>query len=277
MPQGPEFLPLFQAIKTAATAFKLQKKESTVGNQVVSTFSVKEVTESFKTTATFLDKRVKADFENQPGVYLEFFPKSLTETKLTKKGDIDDVISNWITRATDRVDVMGQAVVTRLTTLQTKWRNAVSKQGGETSKRKQALELIDPAWEAFAWACYAMAPAILRANPKNPGLLDAYFNMSVFGRNKNSDKDNKGTFTATFVDQFTTPITQLTVVVRGVTNTTYKRTYRLGDNHVLNSKNMPKGEYNLEVTGSGIPTINVPAFPVHDDVVNTFTVTITRL
>lgn len=276
MPVGPQFPPLFDAIKEAAAGFKLKKIESSVGGQIVSTFDVRGVTTSFKSTATYLDKKVKADFENQPGVYLEFFPKSLTETKLTKKGDIDDVITNWLRRATNRKAVMGDALVERITTLQTNWRAAVSNQGGETSKRKTALELIDPAWETFAWACFTMAVALLAANLKSPGILDAYFNMSIFSRSKNSDNDNIGTFEATFEDQFTTPITQLTVIVRGATDTTYLKTYNLKNSNVLKSKNMPKGEYSMEVSGSGINTITVPPFPVHDDVVNTFTVTIHR-
>lgn len=277
MPAGAQFPPLFVLIKEAAAGFKLQKKESTSGDQLVSTFTVQEVTKTFKETATFLDKKVKTDFENKPGIYLKFFPKSLTETKKTKKGDVADVIANWLKHATTYTDDMGEALVTRLTKLKGDWQQAVSEQGGETSKRKTALKLIDPAWEAFAWACYAMAVAMLAANLKNPGILDAYFDMNLFGQSKKSDNDKMGTFSASFVDQFTTPITQLKVIIRGVTDTTYKRTRQLKNSNVLDSASMPVGEYTLEVSGSGINTINVPAFPVHDDVVNTFTVIINRL
>lgn len=189
------FPPLIVLFNNAVLAYKAQKLDVNTGSQQLSTQTVKEVKNKFGDMANLLDNQIKASFPNQPGVYFDFFPKNLSQTKKTKKGEIEEVLENWRLKALARQAVLGAALVTDITDLKTEWASALLVQSGSTHKVKTARVLLDPAWQAVAEAAYTIILALAAANPQNLELLDAYFDMSIFAYAQNPDTDGKASLT----------------------------------------------------------------------------------
>lgn len=205
-PVGVVFAPLIEAYRLACTDFMVVKDQSQSGMPQASSQRLKSSRKSYVVLARYLSSKVKVDFESDPAMYTAFFSQGLYKATQAKRGDLPGMIETWRQLAINHQGVLGSALVTRITDLQASWAVAQDEQSGYQSKLKMASGSIGPAWEAVAWAAFDLARAIVDTNPKNTRLLDVYFDLRMFTRAQNKDKDGKADLRGTVVSAAGLPV-----------------------------------------------------------------------
>lgn len=205
-PAGAVFPPLIEAYRVVSTAFSQMKDQSQSGMPLASSQRLKSVRKQYVALARYLSSKVKSDFESDPAEYTSFFPQGMYKATLAKRGDVAGVIEMWRKLALARQTVMGAAVVSRIADLKLAWNTAQAEQSGHRGMAKMAAISVPAAWEAVAWASYDLARALADANPRNPRMLDVYFDFKMFTRSQSKDTDGKADLRGTVLSAAGLPI-----------------------------------------------------------------------
>lgn len=213
-PIGAPFPPLITASRAALDLFITAKDGTSLGLQKAATERLDALMPIIRSTGEVLEGRLKADFESDPAVITEFFPRGRTAVSTAKRGDVLSVLNNWVARATERQGVLGAAWVTRLTNLRTQWTTNLDAQSGKISSVSASRSDFDQTWEALSWAFFDIAQQLALANPRNPTVADAYFDFSIFEGRTNYNADGKGKVKVLLTNYSNEPLVNAPVTVK---------------------------------------------------------------
>jgi hypothetical protein len=191
-PLGAPYAALIASSRTAFDFFISLKDGATLNMQKAATQRLDALLPIIVATGKVLEGKILSEFEADPAVRTEFFPRGRTELAEAKRGDVEGILNRLVARATAHVGALGAGWVTRLTTLRTQWTTNMALQSGAVAQVSSSRSQIDLAWETLSWAFYDLAQQLAIDNPRNAGVADIYFDFSVFTRRTNYDNDGKG-------------------------------------------------------------------------------------
>ena len=263
-PVGSNYPPLVLASRTALDLFISHKDGSTLNLQKAATQRLDALEPLILSTGKVLESKILTEFETDPAMLTEFFPKGRTELSTAKRGDVEGILNRLVGRATVHSTQLGAGWVTRLTTLRTQWKTNMDLQSGAVSVVSSSRTQIELSWETLAWAYYDIAIQLAFDNPRNAGIADVYFDFSVFTRRTNAAKDNFGLIVMNVSTYSNEPIVNATIEIKNqIGQVVQTGQTDAGGNYT--SKGIAPGFYDVTASQESMFITRTQQFQVFDD------------
>lgn len=175
-------------------------------DQFDAAFGSKTVEEAIRKGATFelgvtvdtvlaatrnLEMKVSLAFNNPSAIYLQFFPRGLTEFNNAGRGDWPSLLIRLKTATETHKGVLGQPVATEFAGYQANYSTAENTQAGSTGNLEDLRQLTVLKRAVLSDAVFANLLGIAQNNRGNEAIIKIYFDPSIVNPKVNKDNDGK--------------------------------------------------------------------------------------
>lgn len=179
--------------------------KSTIAFQKSSTASENEAWEIVSVDIRSKEALVRSRFPKGSPNYIQFFPQGLSVFYNTKKGDRVDLLDNLILRFTAfAADFPGAAA--QVTTLKSDYLASLATQADAKGSVRGGRGQRSLSREALAALMHEAWLIIATTNRGNPDVIGTFFNVSIFDKGTNPDKDGLGLLRGLVMDPTFSPL-----------------------------------------------------------------------
>lgn len=183
------------AFKENFANYKTGVTDAQTGERQVATETVDETQQLFLNTGRQLHSAVQDKFGYKAPQLMAFFPQGLTALNNAKRGDVDTILSGWLKVLPKHpyIGKLGQEWVTKITGLQTNWRNVLAEQSSEKKDVGDGSADADSFLLPMAQNLWDLLVLVIQKNqPNAENVVGNFFDTTPLNRKDNHDNDGLG-------------------------------------------------------------------------------------
>ena len=233
------------------------------------TFGLSSYTGEVLAETRLLEKLASFKFGNPSAIYLQFFPKGLTEFNNAGKGDWPQLLVRLKTATETHKAILGADVATKFATLQSTYSATQNTQVGSKGSLEDFRNLVVQKRKVLSTEMFINLLTISLNNIGNPAAIKTYFDQTIVDRRQSSDSDGKGRFLALVTDHNGTPLKGAVIDIQDEQDQNILLKQKTTDTGEYRSSPLPVGVYRITFRLAGFVT-RTQTFEVFDnqDLVN---------
>jgi len=245
--------------RAAATDIAFKQYDAVYGSKTVeeaikkgATFGLRGYTTLALTETRQLEKLVALKFGNPSKVYLQFFPKGLTEFNNAGKGEWPQLLIRLKTATETHKIILDAATAKKFADLQTGYGTAEGDQVGSKGSVDDFRNLLAQKRQILAFEMFTNLLTICLLNIGNPAAIKTYFDQTIVDRKQSSDSDGFGRGLVSALTAAGEPVNDyLAEYYNEETGQLVNISKSKGNK--LRTPNIPKGIYKVILKKAGLP------------------------
>lgn len=255
----------------AATLAAFQQYDTVLGSKTLeeaikkgATFGLGATTTTILEAVRKLEKQVAYQFGNPSVVYLEFFPRGLTEFNNAGKGEWPSLLTRLKISTQTHSATLGAAVATEFAGYATEFSAVAGTQVTSKGNVSDLRDLLNQKRAGLAKEMFTNLLTITLNNIGNQASVKTYFDQSIVDRRQSSDSDKKGRFVVKVTDHNQDPLAGVFIHIQDERDQDILLNQRTDENGEYRSPQLPIGFYRITFKLTGFVS-RTHTFEVFDD------------